>query len=32
MSDVMNTPADRDRRHRFDAQRGREFYWGITLG
>ena len=32
MSDVMNTPADRDRRQRFGAQRGRDFYWGITLG
>ena len=32
MSQNMNTAADRDRRQRFGAQRGRDLYWGFTLG
>ena len=32
MSQNMNTTADRDRRQRFGAQRGRDLYWGFTLG
>ena len=32
MSDTMNSEAARDRRQRFGAQRGRDLYWGFTLG
>jgi len=32
MSGSINTPADRDRRQSFGAQRGRDLYWGFTLG
>ena len=28
----MNSEAARDRRQRFGAQRGRDLYWGFTLG
>ena len=32
MSDVMNTPSNRDRHQRFSAQQGSDFYQGLTLG
>ena len=32
MSDTSNSEAARDRRQRFGAQRGRDLYWGFTLG
>ena len=32
MSDTTNSEAARDRRQRFGAQRGRDLYWGFTLG
>ena len=32
MSDTMNSESARDRRQRFGAQRGRDLYWGFTLG
>jgi len=28
----MNTAADRDRRQQIGATRGRDLYWGITIG
>lgn len=32
MSNTMNTAADRDRRQQIGATRGRDLYWGITIG
>ena len=32
MSDTMNSDAARDRRQKIGAQRGRDLYWGFTLG
>lgn len=32
MSKTMNTTADRDRRQQIGATRGRDLYWGITVG
>ena len=31
MSDIMNIAADRDRRQRNGATRGRDLYWGFTI-
>ena len=31
MSDTMNIAADRDRRQRNGAKRGRDLYWGFTI-
>ena len=32
MSNIMNTAADRDRRQQIGATRGRDLYWGMTVG
>ena len=32
MTNKMNTAADRDRRQRNGQVRGRDLYWGFTLG
>ena len=32
MTNKMNTAADRDRRQRNGQMRGRDLYWGFTLG
>ena len=32
MSNTMNTAADRDRRQQIGATRGRDLYWGMTVG
>lgn len=32
MTDKMNSAADRDRRQRLGAQRGRDLYWGFSIG
>ena len=32
MTGKMNTTADRDRRQRYGQMRGRDLYWGFTLG
>ena len=32
MSNTMNTAADRDRRQQIGATRGRDLYWGMTIG
>ena len=32
MTNIMNSASDRDRRQRHGATRGRDLYWGFTIG